>query len=236
MREDLQQFLNSFFALPFGEKTVRIPYWRNRFLKFGRRIQGPFGGKGTPAEIRRVTLAKLRQQGLDWQKMPALEIRRFMQQKRIGLDCSGFAFQILDFLHPGFWQGLQWAPGFSRNPRRRFNTWALTNEKNSIFVEPLPENIREGDIIPAQIESEKRIDHVLVVVGQQAQKIAYAHSSSTTKITGPHLGFIEIVKPGQPLWQQRWPEKLKTGQSLLDKVKKPLKQMGIRRLRPFVVR
>ncbi len=236
MRENLRRFLNSFFALPFGEKAVRIPYWRNRFLKLGRRIQGPFGGKGSPSEIRRATVVKLRQAGLNWQKMSAWEIRRFMEQKRIGLDCSGFAFQILNFLRPGFWQGLQWAPGLSHNPRRRLNAWALTNKKNSIFVEPLLNKICEGDIIPAQIEGEKKIDHVLVIVGKDKKEVIYAHSSNRTEITGPHLGVIKIIAANLPLWQQIWPEKLKTGQPLLMKVHGPLEKIGIRRLRPFVIR
>ena len=235
MESKLKRFLDNFFALPIAGQKVRIPYWRNKWIGL-RRIQGPFGGKGTPAEIRRAVLQKARQAGIDLSQFSAPAISRFMRQKRIGLDCSGFAFQVLNFLQPGFWQGLAWAPGFSHNPRRRFNSWALTGEKNTLRVEPCWSEIRIGDIIPGQMESKDKIDHVLVVVGKEEKKIIYAHSSSKTNINGPHLGVIQIKSPAGGLWRQFWPERLKTGQSLLTVTEAPLRAMGIRRLRPFVVR
>jgi len=231
----LKQFLDNFFRLGIANHQVRVPYWRNRFYKDGRRVQGPFGGKGTAAEIRRAALEKARQSDIDLTAASAGEIRSFLRQKRIGIDCSGFAFQILNFLQPGFWRGLEKAPGRSNNPRRRFNSWALTNDANSVMIKPFWANLHIGDIIPVAF-SRGKVDHVMVIVAKSAQQLYYAHSSGKTKTTGPHLGVILLRDGKQPLWQQKWPEKLKSGQLLLQKARPALETRGIRRLRPFVVR
>lgn len=215
MEEKLKGFLDQFFALEIVPgKRVRIPYWRNRFLTGGlRRIQGPFGGKGTPNQIRRVTLKKAKEAGLKLERMSETEISRFMKQKRIGLDCSGFAFQILNFLYPGFWQGLKMAPGRSKNPIRRFNAEALTSKENTRQVRSL-RRIMVGDLIPLIVKGDSRVDHIMVIVDIAKEEIIYAHSSSTTPISGPHLGRIRIVDWGRGLEDQEWLEKKRSGESL----------------------
>jgi len=207
-------FLNDFFNLEvIPGKKARVPYWRNRFShKKLRRIQGPFGGKGTPSQIRRATLRKAEQTGVDLRKLTPAQIRAFMRQKRIGLDCSGFAFQILNFLRPGFWAGLRKAPGTSNNPIIRFSAKALTSKENTIAVEKTV-NIRPGDMIPMSFFG-KGIDHLLVVVENNGREIVYAHSSSRTTNNGPHLGKIKITNPKLKIKSQKWLEKTKNGNDL----------------------
>ena len=210
--KELSSFLEQFFSLEVVPgKKVRIPYWRNRL--FPRRIQGPFGGKGTPQEIKKATLQKAREAGVNLREMSEEEIRKFMKQKRIGLDCSGFAFQILAFLFPGFWQGLKMAPGRSKNPIRRFNAQALTSEENTSPVKKV-KDIKMGDLIPLSFLG-KKTDHVLVVVGKTDKEIIYAHSSQKTPITGPHLGKIIVTDSNAGLEKQKWLEKTRKGAPLI---------------------
>lgn len=212
MEKRLEEFLSSFFALEIvSGKRVRIPYWRNKITSRGR-VQGPFGGKGRPKEIRRITLKKAEETGIKLERMTTEEIREFMRRKRIGIDCSGFVFQILDFLFPGFWRGLKMAPGWSRNPIRRFNAAALTSKENTRPVKRLRE-IKTGDLIPLSFTG-KRVDHVLVVVDKNKKEIVYAHSSSRTPNDGPHLGRIKIIDWGEDLKRQYWEEKTKEGKNL----------------------
>jgi len=230
MAGKLKKFLRDFLALEIVPgKKVRLPYWRNKRLVGGRWQQGPEGGKGTPAQLRRITLEKARQAGLDLTKMKASQIRKFMRQKRIGLDCSGFAFQVLQFLFPGFWRGLKKAPGRSKNPRRRFNAAALTSPANTVRVDKV-ENILPGDLIPFSFKG-KKIDHVAVVVEKRPKQIIYAHSSQKTKVEGVHLGKIKIISSGQNLAEQEWEEKIKTGESLKKFALQPLKERGVRRIK-----
>lgn len=207
----MKRFLQNFFALEIVPgKKVRLPYWCNKFK--GKRIQGPFGGKGTPAEIKKAVWAKAKRAGVDLRKMTASQIRSFMKQRRIGIDCSGFAFQVLDFLQPGFYRGLKMAAGKSRNPIRRFSAAALTSAENSFPVKRAAD-IKPGDLIPLSFRG-KKVDHVLIVVAATGKEIVYAHSSSRTMVTGPHLGRIKIRKKNQDLRQQQWLEKDKEGNLL----------------------
>lgn len=224
-----KNFLDQFFALEIiPGKKVRIPYWRNKFFKSRGRIQGSFGGKGTPAQIKQATLKKARQTRIDLNKMTPFQIRSFMRQKRIGLDCSGFAFQVLNFLKPGFYKGLKKARGISPNPIRRFNTKVLTSDQNSQPVKKT-KNIKVGDLIPVSFSNGK-IDHVLIVVETSGKEIIYAHSSKKTKITGSHLGRIKIIDPSLGLEKQQWLEKTKKGVDLLEFACQPLRKLGVRRI------
>jgi hypothetical protein len=206
--QSLENFLSSFFSLEIiPGKKVRIPYWRNRLGLGGfHRIQGPYGGKGSPAQIRKATLERAKKSSLNLKKLSSSQIRRFMRQKKIGLDCSGFAFQILDFLFPGFWKGLKKAPGKSVNPIRRFNAYALTSKENSVAVKKI-KDIKVGDLVPLSWQG--KVDHVLTVVKVTDKLITYAHSSQKTKITGPHLGKIKIIDPKKGLNKQVWLERNK---------------------------
>ena len=233
MDSKIKYFLDNFFYLNIENKIVRIPYWRNKLnLKKVKRVQGPFGGKGTPEQIKSATLQKAKKLNVDLRKMTAKQIEKFMRQNRIGIDCSGFVFQVLNQLKPGFCKKLKKAPGKSSNPARRFNASAFTSDQNSIRVNGKISEIKVGDIIPVGLENGK-ITHVMVVVDTSPEEITYAHSSSKTQLEGPHLGKIIIEYPNEPLDKQRWEEELASGKSILSLAKEPLAKIGIRRIKGF---
>lgn len=213
--QKLDDYLASFFSLEIVPgKKVRIPYWRNRITCGGlSRIQGPFGGKGTPSQIKTATIDRAKKSAVELSKLTPAQIRKFMNQKRTGLDCSGFVFQVLDFLSPGFWKGLKKAPGKSSNPIRRFNAKALTSKENSVSVKRV-EDIEVGDLVPLSWQG--KIDHVLVVIGVGSKEIVYVHSSQKTKITGPHKGKIEIINSKKGLDKQNWLERNQDGKLVSD--------------------
>jgi hypothetical protein len=235
--QNLKKFLDQFFQLKIAGKKVRLPYWRNKINFAGlRRIQGPFGGKGTPAQIRQATYQKAREEKIDLEPYSAKQIRQFMKQKKIGLDCSGFAFQVLNFLQPNFWKSLKMAPGKSKNPIKKFNANALTAQENTVKINKTAD-IKVGDLIPVGFcPNKKQIDHIMIVVDKNNREIVYAHSSNKTKPSGPHLGKIIITDPQKPLEEQKWQEKLADGQPLLQLAKEPLKTMGVRRIRNLKTR
>jgi len=225
-RAELKRFLGNFFALEIVPgKKVRIPYWRNKLLGSGQRIEGSFGGKGTPEQIKKAALQKAEQAGINLETMSSVQIRQFMRQKRIGVDCSGFVFHVLNFLQPGFWQGSKMAPGTSKNPARRLNAAALTSQENTSAVSKVAD-IRVGDLIPISFGGRK-VDHVLIVVDINDKKITYAHSSFKTPNDGPHLGKIKIVDKNLGLKEQEWLEKTKEGVLLSGF----LTRAGVRRMR-----
>jgi len=216
IKEELREYLDQYLNLEIVPgKRVRVPYWLNKYGAGDlQRIQGPFGGKGTPNEIKKATLEKAKTLGVNPSEMPPSEIKKFMKENRIGVDCSGFVFHILNFIKPGFWKTLKMAPGRSPNPARRFNAAALSSPDNSIKVGKT-KDVRVGDLIPVSAEGDGGIDHILIVVGVSHDHLVYAHSSSRTTIKGPHLGKMMITKPMGNLRDQQWQE-VYNGGKLVD--------------------
>lgn len=231
MKQSLKNFLADFFALEIlPGKKVRIPYWRNRFFKNNLRVlRGPYGGKGTPVQIKEAVLKEAKRAKISLEELSSEQIVNFMKQKKIGLDCSGLAFQVLAFLKPGFWKGLKKAPGRSRDPVRRFNSKSLCSEANSFPVGTVA-NIRVGDLIPLGFNERGRVDHLAVVVDKTGKKIVYLHSSNKTAVSGVHLAEIKIADSCLGLEDQVWRERSKTGIGL-DQFY--LEDKGVRRVRGF---
>lgn len=200
MEQNLKKFLNTFFNFKIGGKKVTIPYWMN---KLDKKIYGPFGGKGTPEEIRKATYDAAIEDKIKLKNLNSEEIYKFMKKKRIGLDCSGFTYQLLNFLD--FQKGGDGldntVAGTGGMGIRKVNADSLTNSTNSLAVE-LIDQIRIGDTIRF-----RRGKHVAVVVSVSDQEILYVHISSFSEIPGPHLSTIKIIDKKRSLKDQIWLEK-----------------------------
>lgn len=216
MESTLVKFLKKFFNFKVFGKNVTIPYWIN---KLDKEIYGPYGGKGTPEEILEATRKAAEAAKINLHKASLEEIHAFMKQNSIGLDCSGFAYQILDFLdHQKGGDGLENSViGVGGGMGiRKTNADSLTNNTNTLPVEDYLQ-VKAGDLL--------RLDgggHVAVIVKSQKKEIVYAHISAKTKIEGIHLGKIEIIDQKRGLEDQIWSEKVSFRPNLGD---------GIRRLK-----
>ncbi|MDP3888698.1 MAG: hypothetical protein Q8Q24_01500 [bacterium] len=227
MDSTLKNFLDQYFNFEIAGKKVTLPYWMN---KLGKEIYGPHGGKGTPEEIRSDTLEAAEKENKDLEKMPLEEIYSFMKQNRIGLDCSGFAYQILNFLDlekggDGISNSVAGVNGMGIT---KTNADALTNGINSVQVENLKE-VRPGDLI--------RMDggrHVMVIVDTNSKEIIYAHISASTKKEGPHLAKINIINPDGGIEKQNWEELSKDNRNYRDFALRLNLGDGIRRLKIFL--
>lgn len=67
------------------------PYWINN-LELN--IKGPFSGKGTPGQIIHSTKRRANNLNVSLEKMDAASLVNFMNQNKIGIDCSGFVFHL----------------------------------------------------------------------------------------------------------------------------------------------
>ena len=213
MEPILEKFLNQFFNFKVFEKKVVIPYWMN---KLDKEIYGPYGGKGTPQEILKATIEAARQESINLHDLSSGEIYAFMKKNRIGIDCSGFAYQILNFWdHQKGGDGIENSViGASGMGIRKTDANALTNNINTLPVTDYSQ-IKTGDLL--------RLDnggHVAVIVRYSEDKIVYAHISAKTKIEGPHLEEIRIIKSKKGLEDQVWSEKINFRPNLGDGVRR----------------
>ncbi len=181
-----------------------IPYWRNRLLDGKIIKEGFMGGKGSWSEIKKAT-----QKLLPSNQITAHQIYKLQKKNRIGIDCSGLAYNLLDFI------SLQ-TNKISIDKKvlgsagghgiRRVSSSMLTSPINSIEIKQY-ENIKSGDMI--------RMDngrHVMIIIDATNELISYVHSSNKTKTRGVHLGNIKIADPSKTLEFQKWSETTKNNQ------------------------
>jgi cell wall-associated NlpC family hydrolase len=199
-------------------------------------IRGWHGGKGTPSEITQTTKLLAKEQNVDLQKLSSDQIRQFMTKNRLGVDCSGFIYYLLDQtflqLHHNSLDKIIKAK-LTKNPlnppRFRCNADCLTNDPNTIPIIFPKERIQSGDLI--RIHQGK---HVAIIIKSNKSKITYAHSSGKTATTGVHFGQINITQLKKDLSQQSWLELTPSGKNYGTLYFRPRKGDGIRRLKNLV--
>lgn len=227
-----EKLIEQYFNLPFpGITGVRCPYFNN----IRRRSRGQLRalvGKGTPKEIVEESKIISTQYRLGIfendcsvckQNLAPEDIRKFMIDHDLGIECSGFVSQVLR-AHFKESKGIDFARKIYIYPPSKFfryvisilrpieniNVQVLSDDRNSAVVEL--KNTAAGDII-VMLDSHptKKRNHILLVRDVQNNKIQYVHArawSSEGKYDhGVMNGTIEIIYPKDSLLAQRWTEK-----------------------------
>lgn len=206
----LQDLFYQYTHLPIGGKEISCPYWMNKLKKL---IWGPLGGKGMPEQIRRITVEEAQKAGIDLSQMNETEILSFMKGHRIGIDCSGFVFWMLDALDKekggnGISDDIPHLPGTLAE--RQTSVAALTGENLAIPIEKV-KDIAVGDMI--RLHRGKHVAVVMQITKEDGKikEIKYAHSSERTVIQGVHSAKIKVVDWEKGIWEQEWEETLPSG-------------------------
>lgn len=187
--------------LPLGGKKVPTPYRRNEIGSFQK--PGPeFQGKSSPQVLTKTAQKLAKEQNYDLHQASVEEIRAFMKENKLGIDCSGFAYRILNYLVQKVKGKL--LTGFGLPHVGRTNVAKLTSDE---FTKPVHyiHQIQPGDII--KLNGGENIPHCMVVLEKNGKEITYAHSSSESKQDGVNLGKIKVIDPQKPLSDQVWLEK-----------------------------
>jgi len=217
--------------LPIGGKEIVCPYWMNDLKN---EIYGPFGGKGTPEEIVQATEEEATKNELELGDLTEDEIIQFMQEKKIGVDCSGFVFWMLDALDRekggnGIADDIPGSEG--KYIKTRANVLMLTDPGIVAEIKSV-DKAKPGDIV--RLKGGK---HILVVLSLhktqegEIERVEYAHSSDLTKIRGVHSGEIQILDKKKGLESQRWLEETTNGENYGEVSFKADLGDGIRRLK-----
>lgn len=182
LRKAYQQFI-----LKIGDKKVPIPYRINIPPEEHPVRQG----KSSPEDILNQLIWDAKDQNFDLTKSSVEEVREFMIKNKLGIDCSGFAYRMLDFLvHQTKGKHLT---NFGFDNVGRTNVNALTSDQ---FSDPVLNfsQVKPGDIIKAN--SEKKIPHCMIVLEKTPQKIIYAHSTGKDKQNGVVIGETKNLGDG----------------------------------------
>lgn len=206
--KSLQDLFFSYTHLLIGGKEVVCPYWIDSLKKLKL---GPGGGKASPQEIIMHTNSKAKENNIDLNKQSEHEIVLFMKKNRIGVDCSGFAFWMLNVLDlekggNGIADDIPNSKG--KVIKIRASTKMLTDDGVSVFVKEI-NKIKPGDMIRL-----KSGHHLVIILetekneNKNLKKIVYAHSSSSiyTTVSGVHKESIIIKDSEKSIQEQDWQE------------------------------
>jgi len=234
-----QKIIQEYLSLPFANVAgVRCPYFNN--AKLGRRGQlKVLIGKGSPEEIveeAKIISIQYRKDIFDKNGVfnahidhPAAHeqtecVRQFLVDNNLGVDCSGFATNVLQ-KHFSETKKINLAKKLFIAPKKNLLRWLISrlrpveqisvavyaHEKNTEIVTD-PTKIQPADlIIMLKTGPNKNHDHILLITERDGDKIKYAHArawSSEGKYGhGVSEGIITLSNPGKGLLEQFWEER-----------------------------
>lgn len=233
-----QKIMDEYFNLPFkGIMGVRCPYFNNTRLKQRAQLRVLIG-KGTPQEI--VEEAKiisiqyhagifdtaghccLHETHPQTHPTIAEDIRKFLVDHNLGVECSGFVTQILR-AHFKESRGVDITRQFHIISPRYFFRWLISKIRpvENIGVRRYVDNrntkkiswqqAQAGDVV-VMLETglQKKRNHILLITNNNGDVIQYAHARQWVADGkyghGVAKGEIKIIKPDGSLLEQEWAE------------------------------
>jgi len=254
MKETLQlaqpgmDTIRRFQELQYPGKTVTCPYFMNkRKQRAGLRV---LIGKGSPEEIEREVSVDAHLKGFDLTKATEVEIRKFMLERDIGIDCSGFIVHVLNSVFKKqYGKKLVNFLNFKDNSvisrlRRtlrsteNINADDLTGDLNCQKITNINELI-PGDLIRLK-GLQKNSHHVAVItkVDKEDNKVTGFEYANSTQEYGPdngiRIGKVTVTSPAGSLLDQNWDDFDQNGKNwFYQGLIKDYEDNGIRRLKNF---
>jgi hypothetical protein len=198
----------------------RVPPQAGRTTRYSH-----FAAKGTPEQIRQTLCAAAKTKGFDLRNHSPAEITQFMLEEGIGIDCSGFVYNVLEkYLREA--RGIELSkhllrfPGIighierfllQRNRVRRINAITLSGSLNATPVDKV-RDIRPGDMIFMSYANGTD-KHVALIIEVNRKQITYTHVNERVQNQYPHYATIDIVDGEKGLEAQRWNEKTFDGKN-----------------------
>jgi hypothetical protein len=181
--------IDAYLALPVGAKPS-CPYFNNRRHKVRGSLR-VVKGKGTPEEIAEETTIDAKLCRIDLSSLSTDRLKEFIVSRKLGVDCSGFAYHVLNALCQektgrsvqGFVATLR--TGFigrlaaKLRPAENIGVATFRDDRNSrevALADAMP-----GDFI-AMIGTgaDKQYNHMVVITGVESTesgwRLSYAHS------------------------------------------------------------
>ncbi|MFH1547476.1 MAG: hypothetical protein ABIC57_03245 [bacterium] len=204
--------LNDYLLLPFEQTKVACPYWVN---DLGKGVRGPFSGKGTPRQIVSVSYKRARRLNVNLDSFNKLKLRKFLEDNRIGVDCSGFVFHLLNTFDKE-----NGGDGVTNKYLKKVKTpdWRACWKVNAdtLTSKGFTRKIQMKEIKPGDMIRLLKGKHIAFVIEVNDSSVVYAHCSNFTKKTGCHLEKILIKDWKRGLEYQDWQELFESGEIYRD--------------------
>lgn len=247
-----QQVINEYQSIRIGNVSIPCLYYNNKRqqIRAGLRVSI---GKGTPAEIEEEVRILAQREKLNLETIEEDTARTFLKTHNIGIDCSAFAYYVLDAeVYSKTSKRLRSILKFpyTTSPLRKLltalrtventNVKTLAHEKNSTEI-PLSQ-VRPGDMITIlEGGRDHAWYHVMII-----QAVDYADNGTPTTLHyvhsyqwptdgqyghGVRSGSITVTDINAPLLAQSWKERDTEGEKNETwKRASEAKQVRLRRL------
>lgn len=203
--------------LQLGGKSVTCPYYMN--LARAKDLRAMVG-KGLPEEIEIEARIWEKLKGVDFQLMTEKEIKDFLKNRNIGIECSGFVVHVLDKMvqqkkGKHIWRFLKLPKkdflnkiAYLLKPVEKLGADIITNNENSVHVDV--KDVRPGDLIRSKWKR-KNSHHVMLVykvIKDDSGNVSEIHYVNSTEqygdSNGVREGFIKVIDQSKPLQEQEW--------------------------------
>lgn len=219
------KMIDAYEHLPFEHAAVVCPYFINR----RQRVRGALRalvGKGNPDDIVEEAMILALKEKVDLRSLDAENVKKFLVDHKLGVDCSGFVYYVLDAELRAQNKGpLKKCIRFpqAKNPLRKLiatlrpaentDVAVFADHANSVRIEPA--RTHAGDLIIFRgAGPERDRDHVLLVSAVDDTTIHYVHSFQWSRDGkyghGIKRGKIEMTDPQKSLLDAQWLEADKT--------------------------
>ena len=164
LRKKLKKEIARYFGIPYFINTPKNPH-----QKLNAQV-----GKGNWQQIKKYSQKIAQKKDINFDNLTPLKRYRFQKKHHIGIDCSGLAYHLLDFLHrTKYHQSIR--PRLigtdNKTGPRHLSAHLLTSPPNSLPLANQQE-IQVGDLIRT-----KQGKHVLFIYKKAKNKIYYINSS-----------------------------------------------------------
>jgi hypothetical protein len=225
LSKEAQTVIDTYIKLPIGA-GCSTPYYNNRRGKIRAGLNAIIG-KGTPKEICDEAQIASLHRNVSIRKASPDELKHFLVDVGLGIDCSGFAFHVLNaeskarglgalFPHLVLKKGIIRRTLARLRPASNVGVGIFSMDENSMPVEYA--DIEAGDffsIIGSGLDH--TYNHIMVITKVNGNTLSYSHSyawpSDGKYGHGIKNGIVTIIDPTKPITDQQWNENGTTGQS-----------------------
>lgn len=227
-RDVIEQYRN----FHVSNAVCSVPYFNNRVTARRAALRVEVG-KGSPKDIFEEISHRALQERVDVNLLDSENLKKFLVNSNLGIDCSGFAYYVLNEesitrgkgtldKHINFIHASNPLTRFIAKfkPQTNIDVLTFADDKNSRAI--IFKEIEPGDIITmlGGPEGGER-NHILVIHQVEYQNFVpttlhYVHAIAWPTDGeyghGIHEGKIDIIDPNKSILDQRWIENEKTGE------------------------